>query len=272
MVKFGISTFLTDESISPAALGPALEERGFDSVFISEHTHIPVDRETPYPRGDELPREYYRTLDPFVALTVMASVTERLLIATGIVLVVERDPIVTAKAVASLDLVSGGRMIFGIGIGWIREEMRNHGTDPRTRGHLADERMRAMIRLWTEEKAEFHGEFVDFDPVYSWPKPVQRPHPPIYVGGGEGAFARIAEYGTAWLAPGIGGSPEQLAAQIGQLRRTVQRDVPVTVAGARPETAQGYAEAGVERVLFALPTLPESEALRELDKLAAGIS
>ncbi|MFF3559450.1 LLM class F420-dependent oxidoreductase [Streptomyces sp. NPDC002574] len=268
-MKFGISTFLTDESISPAVLGPALEERGFESVFISEHTHIPVLRETPYPRG-ELPREYYRTLDPFVALTAIASVTERLLVATGIALVVERDPIVTAKAVASLDLVSGGRMIFGMGVGWIREEMRNHGTDPRSRGRLADERMRAMIRLWTEEKAEFHGEFVDFDPVYSWPKPVQRPHPPIYVGGGEGAFARIAEYGTSWLA--LGGRPDRLADQMGQLRRTARRDVPVTVSGTRPEDLQGYAEAGVERVLFRLPTLPESEALRELDKLAAGIS
>lgn len=271
-VKFGIQTFLTDESISPAVLGPALEERGFDSVFITEHTHIPVRRETPYPRGGELPREYYRTLDPFVALTVMACVTERLLMATGIALVVERDPIVTAKAVASLDLVSGGRMIFGIGIGWIREEMRNHGIDPRSRGRLADERMRAMVRLWTEEKAEFHGEFVDFDPVFSWPKPVQRPHPPIYVGGGKAAFARIAEYGTAWLALGVGESPEHLAAQIGQLRGKAQRDVPVTVSAARPEDVQGYAEAGVERVLFTLPTLPEREALRQLDELAAGIS
>jgi probable F420-dependent oxidoreductase len=271
-VKFGIATFLTDESISPAVLGPALEERGFDSVFISEHTHIPVRRETPYPRGDELPREYYRTLDPFVALTVMAALTERLLVATGIALIVERDPITTAKAVASLDLVSGGRVIFGVGVGWIREEMRNHGTDPSNRGRLADERMRAMIRLWTEEKAEFHGEFVDFDPIYSWPKPVQRPHPPIYVGGGEAAFARIAEYGTAWLALVEGGSPEQLAAQIGQLRRTAQRDVPVTVGGVRPEAVQGYAAAGVERVLFTLPTLPEKEALLKLDQLAAQIS
>lgn len=154
-------------------------------MFIAEHSHIPVDRQTPYPGGGELPGMYYRTLDPFVALTAIGVVTERLLLGTGIALIPQRDPITTAKEVASLDLISGGRMILGIGVGWNREEMRNHGTNPSTRGRLTDERLRAMRELWTSERAEFHGEFVNFDPVFAWPKPVQRPHPPIYVGGGE---------------------------------------------------------------------------------------
>lgn len=176
-MKFGISTFITDLSIRPAPLGRAIEERGFDSLFIAEHSHIPVDRSSPYPGGGDLPDIYYRTLDPFVALTAAATVTERLLVGTGIALVSQRDPIHTAKGVASLDLISEGRAVFGIGVGWNREEMANHGTDASTRGRLVDERLRAIIELWTKEKAEFHGAFVDFDPVYSWPKPVQRPHP-----------------------------------------------------------------------------------------------
>ncbi|AXI80798.1 LLM class F420-dependent oxidoreductase [Peterkaempfera bronchialis] len=268
-MKFGISTFITDEGIAPTALGRAVEERGFDSLFIAEHTHIPVRRESPYPGGGELPRMYYRTLDPFVALAAAAAVTERLLLGTGIALVVQRDPITTAKEVASLDVVSGGRAVFGIGIGWNREEMRDHGTDPRTRGRLADERVRAIRELWTRDEAEFHGEFVDFDPVFSWPKPVQRPHPPIYVGGGAAAFARIAEYGDAWLANS--GSPQELGPQLERLRETAGRPVPVTVYAAqqeRPEDLEGYRELGVERVLLYLPTRPEKETLEDLDGLA----
>ncbi|MFJ6215424.1 LLM class F420-dependent oxidoreductase [Streptomyces sp. NPDC092296] len=268
-MKFGISTFITDEGIAPTALGRAVEERGFDSLFIAEHTHIPVRRETPYPGGGELPRIYYRTLDPLVALSAAAAVTERVLLGTGIALVSQRDPIITAKEFASLDLVSGGRAVFGIGIGWNREEMRNHGTEPRTRGRLVDERVRAIRELWTKDEAEFHGEFVDFDPVFSWPKPVQRPHPPIYVGGGEAAFPRLAEYGDAWLANGV--PPQELAPQLKRLRDTAGRDVPVTVyaVSQRPEAVEGYAELGVERVLFYLPTLPEGETLERLDRLAA---
>lgn len=268
-MKFGVSTFLTDEGIAPAVLGRALEERGFDALFVAEHTHIPVERVSPLPAGGELPRKYYRTLDPFVALSAVAAVTRDLLLGTGIALVVERDPIITAKEVATLDLVSGGRVAFGVGAGWNREEMRNHGTEPRTRGRLLDERMRAMIALWTEDEAEFHGEFVDFDPVFCWPKPVQRPHPPVYVGGGgEPAFARVAAYGTAWLpsrvpAGELGGRMERL--------REVAGDVPVVPYSAshEPQALQAYAELGLERVLLDLPTLPEAETLRKLDELAA---
>ncbi|SOE16094.1 probable F420-dependent oxidoreductase, Rv2161c family [Streptomyces sp. 2323.1] len=267
-MKFGVSTFLTDQGIAPTTLGRAVEERGLDSLFIAEHTHIPVSRRTPYPGGGELPDIYYRTLDPFVALSAAAAVTERLLLGTGIALVAQRDPLTTAKEVASLDLVSGGRAIFGVGVGWNREEMENHGTDPRTRGRLVDERLRAMRELWTAEKAEFHGEFVDFDAVYSWPKPVQRPHPPIYVGGGEGAFPRVATLGDAWLA--ISGPPEELGPQIDRMRSIAGRNVPVTVYAVpnNPEIIEQYTQLGVERLLFYVPTKPEAETLPYLDQLA----
>ncbi|MDT7575898.1 MAG: hypothetical protein QOH17_2231, partial [Pseudonocardiales bacterium] len=182
-MKFGIATFITDEGIRPAALGRALEERDFSSLFIAEHSHIPAGRESPYPGGGELPRRYYRTLDPFVALAAVASVTSRLVLGTGIALLPQRDVIHTANEVASLDLVSDGRVAFGVGVGWNREEMRNHGTDPATRGALMDEQLAALKQIWTQDQAEFHGKHVDFDPIFLWPKPVQQPHPPIYLGG-----------------------------------------------------------------------------------------
>ena len=223
-MKFGIATFVTDEGICPVELGRAVEDRGFESLFVAEHSHIPTSRTTPYPSGGELPRVYYRTLDPFVTLTAVAVVTTRLVVGTGIALMIQRDPITTAKEVASLDLVSSGRVIFGIGAGWNREEMRHHGTDPRTRGRLLDERMRAMRSLWTDEKAEFHGEFVHIEPSYAWPKPVQEPHPPIYVGGNSDAtFRRIAEYGHGWLANPH--APDRMAARIALLRDVAGRVV-----------------------------------------------
>ncbi|MEU5271096.1 LLM class F420-dependent oxidoreductase [Streptomyces hygroscopicus] len=267
-MKIGVSTFVTDQGIRPAPLGRALEERGFESLFIAEHSHIPVERRTPYPGGGELPEMYYRTLDPFVALSAVAAVTQSLRVGTGIALVAQRDPITTANEVASLDLVSEGRAVFGVGVGWNREEMENHGTDPSTRGRLVNERLRAIRELWTKEKAEFHGEFVNFDPVYQWPKPVQRPHPPIYVGGGEGAFRRIADLGDAWLANSE--SPEKLHPQIERLREVAGREVPVTVyvVPEDPDVVEGYRRIGVERVLFYLPTLPEAETNARLDAMA----
>ena len=267
-MKFGISTFVTDEGIAPGALARAIEERGFDSLFIAEHTHIPLSRESPWPRGGELPRRYYRTLDPFVALTAAAAATEHLLLGTGVALVVERDPIITAKEIASLDLVSGGRVIFGVGVGWNREEMENHGTDPRTRGELMNERIQAMIEMWTKDEPEFHGQYVDFDPIGIWPKPLQKPYPPIYVGGGSPAFERIARLGDAWLANGL--PPGKLEPMMGELREVAGRDVPVSVfnASTEPEDLQAYARLGVERVLLGLPTLPNGEAFDHLDELA----
>jgi probable F420-dependent oxidoreductase len=267
-MRFGISTFVTDEGIAPGALARAIEERGFDSLFIAEHTHIPLSRKSPWPRGGELPRRYYRTLDPFITLTAAAAATNRLLLGTGVALVVERDPIITAKEVASLDLVSGGRMIFGVGVGWNREEMENHGTDPRTRGELTNECIQAMIEMWTKEEPEFHGQYVDFDPIGIWPKPVQKPYPPIYVGGGSGAFQRVAEFGDAWLANGL--PPDKLEPMLGGLRETAGRVVPVTVfnASSELEDLKAYAQLDVGRVLLNLPTLPEGETLDHLDNLA----
>lgn len=267
-MKFGISTFITDQGIRPAPLGRAVEERGFDSLLIAEHTHIPADRRSPFPGGGDLPEKYYRTLDPFVALSSVAAVTDQLLVGTGIALVAQRDPITTAKEVASLDLVSEGRAVFGVGVGWNREEMQNHGTDPRSRGRLVDERLRAMKELWSQEKAEFHGEFVDFDPVYAWPKPVGGQHPPIWVGGGEGAFDRVAELGDVWLANSV--PPEELDPQISRLRERAGRDVPVTVyaASSEPELIEKYSELDIERLLLYLPTLPEGESRERLDRLA----
>jgi len=209
-----------------------------------------------------------RLIRPFVTLTAAAIATERLLLGTGVTLVVERDPIITAKEVASLDLVSGGRVIFGVGVGWNREEMENHGTDPRTRGKLTNERIRAMIEMWTKYEPEFHGQYVDFDPIGIWPKPVQKPYPPIYVGGGSRAFGRIAEFGDAWLANGL--PPDKLEPMLGELREVAGRAMPVTVfnASSAPEDLEAYARLGVERLLLSLPTLPESETLNQLDELA----
>ncbi|MER7078302.1 probable F420-dependent oxidoreductase, Rv2161c family [Saccharopolyspora kobensis] len=267
-MQFGVAAFITDESIGPAVLGRALEARNFDALFAADHTHIPVSRETPYPLGGDLPRSCYRMLDPFVALTAAAAVTERLLVGTGICLVVQRDPITTAKEVASLDLVSGGRFLFGVGTGWNREEMRNHGTDPATRGALMDERIRAMREIWTREEAEFHGSHVDFDPISAWPKPVQEPHPPIYVGGeSERSIARVAEYGGGWLPRA---AAENLTELVPRVRDRAGRRVPVSVYGAPPDPAvvESYAAAGIDRALFLLPDLGRDEALRELDELA----
>ncbi|EUA33799.1 F420-dependent oxidoreductase family protein [Mycobacterium xenopi 3993] len=215
-MRFGVLTFVTDEGIGPAELGTGLEQRGFGSLFVAEHSHIPVDAKTPYPGGGPIPPKYYRTLDPFVALTAAAVGTESLLVGTGIALLPQRDPILTAKEVASLDLVSHGRFRFGVGVGWLREEIANHGVDPAVRGRVVDERLRAMIAIWTQEKAEFHGQFVDFDPIYCWPKPVTRPYPPLYVGGGPASFRRIAELNAGWIS--MTPSADVLSRQLEKLR------------------------------------------------------
>lgn len=213
---------------------------------------------------------YYRTLDPFVALTAAATVTDNLVLGTGVALLVERDVIHAAKQVASLDLVSDGRVLFGVGTGWSREEMRNHGTDPRTRGRLLNEQLAAIKEIWTSEQAEFHGEYIDFAPIFCWPKPVQHPHPPIFIGGdGEAALARVAAHGDGWMPHSVG-NPARVQSQLNRVTE-VAGDVPVTVASVapRPELIAAYAEAGVDRVALSLPTRPEAETLRMLDLFAA---
>jgi probable F420-dependent oxidoreductase len=243
-MRFGVCTFVTDEGLRPDELAIALEERGFDSLFVSEHTHYPVAAAPP-PDTDMPPRDYLRSLDPFVALTAAATVTRRLALGTGIALVVQRDPITLAKQVASLDVLSGGRLRLGVGAGWLREEMANHGTDPKTRMALMRERVLAMKQIWTQERAEFHGQYVAFDPIYSWPKPAQKPHVPVLIGGnGPTVFDRVLEYGDGW-APNLVGPPESLVADITELRRrgndAGRPALPVTLIGA---DRRGFAGAG----------------------------
>jgi probable F420-dependent oxidoreductase len=269
-MRLGVLNFVTDEGISAAELGAGLEERGFESLFLAEHSHIPVNAKTPYPGGGPIPPKYYRTLDPFVALTAAAVATDTLLLGTGIALIPQRDPIITAKEVASLDLVSGGRFRFGVGVGWLREEIANHGVDPKVRGRVVDERLGAMIEIWTQEKAEFHGEFVDFDPIYSWPKPVTKPYPPLYLGGGPASFKRIARLNAGWIS--MTPSADVLSGQLEELRAVADHDVPViNFHGGEPtaKEVEGYLPLGVEQVLLELPTEPRDQTLRRLDELQA---
>jgi probable F420-dependent oxidoreductase len=269
-VRIGVLTFVTDEGIDPVELGVGLEERGFGSLFLAEHSHIPVNAQTPYPSGGPIPHKYYRTLDPFVALTAAAVATEKLVVGTGIALMPQRDPILTAKEVVSLDLVSKGRFRFGVGVGWLREEIANHGVDPKVRGRVVEERLRAMIEIWTQEKAEFHGEFVNFDPIYSWPKPVTKPYPPLYLGGGPASFPRIRRLHAGWLS--MTPSAEVLSGQLEELRAVAGHDVPVINSHGGEPTAKeiaGYLPFEVEHVLVDLPTEPRDQTLRRLDKLQA---
>jgi probable F420-dependent oxidoreductase len=273
-MELGLAILLTDYSIQPAALGASAEERGFESLFLAEHTHIPVSRETPYPGGTELPREYSHTIDPFVGLAAAATATERLKVGTGVCLVTQRDPIVTAKEVATLDHVSGGRFLFGVGAGWNREEMLDHGTDPKTRWGVMRERIEAMKAIWTHEEAAYHGRYVDFDPIWSWPKPVQKPHPPVLVGGvGDKVLDRVVAYGDEWIPNRVKG-PDELGVRIAELQRRAEaagRDrIPVTVFGARPEQSvlERLEAVGVTRSLFYLRPDEPAAVQRQLDQLA----
>src|SRR3954451_23684300 len=203
-MKFGIAMFPTHDVIDPGSLAREVEGRGVESLLSPEHTPTPTSRRSPYPGGGGLPREYVHTYDPFVALTAAAAATGRLRIGTGICLVIQRDPITLAKEVASLDHLSGGRFLFGVGAGWNREEMANHGTDPKVRMRVLVERVKAMKEIWTSDEAEFHGKYVDFDPIWSWPKPVQRPNPPVLVGGmGATVHDRVLEIGDEWLPQNV---------------------------------------------------------------------
>jgi probable F420-dependent oxidoreductase len=269
-VKFGIAMFPTDYAVDPATLGRLVEERGFESLFLPEHTHIPTSRKTPYRGGGELPRQYSHTYDPFVALTAAAAATEGLKLATGICLIVERDPITTAKAVASLDRLSEGRFLFGVGAGWNREEMEDHGTDPARRFGLMRERVEAMKAIWTEDEAEYHGKYVDFDPIWSWPKPHQRPHPPVLVGGnGETVIDRVLRFGDEWM-PNRVGDVTELKRRVDELRDRAGRRVPVTFSGTKPdrETVEAYAAAGIDRCVFYVQPEPAAEVEASLDRYA----
>ena len=270
-MRFGILSFADADGIAPQVLGPALEERGFDSLFVPEHSHIPVSRETPYNLGGELPDSYYRTVDQFVVLAAAAVTTTDLLLGTGITLLVQRDTIQTAKQVASLDALCGGRVIFGVGAGWNIEEMRNHGTDPRTRGKRLDEQLAALKLIWTQDKAEYHGQFVDFDPIFSWPKPARDPHPPIYIGGADSAatLRRVATLGDGWM-PVAASDPKKIGPQLDRFRELApDRALMINLIDwSDRKVLDGYAEGGAERGLLFVPWRKEDEMLRLLDSLA----
>ncbi|MGE5694718.1 MAG: LLM class F420-dependent oxidoreductase [Candidatus Sericytochromatia bacterium] len=268
-MEFGISTFVNDDSVDTVSLARAVEERGFASLVVAEHTHIPASRESAYPGGGELPSVYYRTLDPFVTLAAAAAVTSIIELFTGIALLIQRDPIITAKEAASIDLISGGRFVFGVGAGWNLEEMRDHGTDPKTRGTLLDERIEAIKALWTTEPAEYHGKYVDFDASYSRPKPVQKPHPPIFIGGDSDAtVTRVIRHDAGWISNPL--PPGRLAKRIGQMRDGRQREVPPAMFGTPADPGYWHAaeELGFGQLALLLPTRPLDESLRLLDEYA----
>jgi probable F420-dependent oxidoreductase len=272
-MDLGIALMLGSAGLPSPALGRAVEERGFDSLFCAEHTHIPVAST----RADGRPvRPYADTFDPFVALSAAAAVTSRIKLGTGVCLVIERDPITLAKGVASLDRLSGGRFLFGVGAGWNRMEMANHGTEPRTRMALLADRIRAMREIWTAEEAEYHGEYVDFGPLWSWPKPVQRPHPPVLVGGNApGAEDRVLDFGDEWL-PQCGPLADmtEFRRRVTNLRQRAadagRGPIPVTVFGVPPDKAllAEFAAAGADRCLLGLAHLDAANTLAVLDDWA----
>jgi probable F420-dependent oxidoreductase len=267
LMKFGLSMFPTDFSIGAVDLARAAEDNGFESLWFPEHTHIPAERKTPWPGGAELPLAYSHSLDPFIALGAAAAVTSTLKLGTGVCLVIEHDPITLAKEVASVDYVSNGRFLFGIGGGWNLEEMANHGTDPARRWSVLRERMLAMRQIWTEDEASFHGRHVNFDRIWQWPKPVQRPHPPIVVGGnGTRTLERVLEYGDEW-GPIIGRGSD-LVERMGELKRLAgeagRADIPVTIFSLNshdPKLVERFQAAGASRYVFGLPSAPSQELL-----------
>ena len=274
-MKIGIYIFATDYTIRIDELAREAEERGFESLFIPEHTHIPASRRSPWPGGPELPREYWHTLDPFVALGYAAAATSTIRLGTGICLLTERDPIVNAKEAATVDLLSGGRFELAIGAGWNAEEMENHGTAFATRFRVMSERARAIKVIWAEEEPEFHGEFVDFDPIWSYPKPVQSPNPPILVGGEtDHTLRRVVDWADGWFPRGRGGFDpaegmarlERIADEAGRAMDTIN----VSLFGVEPNRAalDRAAEAGVTRALLGLPSNDRDDVLRRLDRHA----
>lgn len=272
-MKFGVAIFPTEQTPPPGELAAMAQERGFESLLFPEHTHIPASRQTPYPAGGELPPEYSRTYDPFVALAAAAAATDRIKLGTGICLVVERDPIITAKEVASVDRLSGGRFLFGVGAGWNVEEMRNHGTDAGVRFGVMRERVEAMKAIWSEEEASYHGRHVEFDRIWCWPKPLQQPHPPILVGGnGPKVIDRVLAFGDEWMPNRV--ADDQIIPRFEELRRRAAeagREIPITVAGMMrdPSRIERFEAAGVHRGLFWLPAAEPAEVEAALDKYAA---
>ena len=268
----GIGYFPTHDAVAPGEVARLVEEHGHAALYFAEHTHIPASRETPYAGGGELPRKYAHTYDLFVALTAAAAATSHLRVGSGICLVVERDPIVTAKEVASVDHLSGGRFEFGVGAGWNREEMANHGTDPRTRMALFQERVEAMKAIWTTDEASYHGRYVAFDRIWSWPKPAQRPHPPVLVGGnGPTVLDRVIAFGDAWFPNFARG---EVLGRIPELRERAGRDVPVVLMSAPADARklEQCRDAGVQRVVHWVPSAGRSRIEQALERWEAAVA
>jgi probable F420-dependent oxidoreductase len=268
--------FPTDDAVAPDELARMAEQRGFESLFFPEHTHIPASRESPYPGGGDLPEMYSHTYDPFVALTAAAAATERLKIGTGICLVIQRDPIITAKEVASVDRLSGGRFLFGVGAGWNREEMIDHGTDPGRRFGVMRERIEAMKAIWTADEASYDGRYVDFERIWSWPKPTQDPHPPVIVGGnGAKVLDRVIAYGDEWMPNTI--EVDELRGRmdrLGEMADEAGRQQPRVGLYAAPAQAAemgAYDAIGISRYVLFVPPVPRPEAEARLDHLAGVI-
>jgi probable F420-dependent oxidoreductase len=265
-VDVGLVIFPTGDGIRPDELALAAEHAGYESLFFTEHTHIPTSRESPYPGGGELPDKYRSTHDPFVALSFAAAATTKLRIGTAVCLVIEHDPIVLAKSVASLDVLSGGRFVFGVGAGWNREEMRHHGTDPATRHRLMRERVEAMKAIWTSDVAEYHGRLVDLGPLWQWPKPLQQPHPPVLIGGnGPHVLNRVLRYGDGWM-PNMD-DLEELPPRMAELDERAGRHVHVTYYGATPENLGRLEEIGVDRALIVLESGSRAQVLASIPSL-----
>lgn len=279
-MKLGVAMFFTDYSMTPQELAIAAEQRGFDSVWSPEHSHIPLSRKSAFPSGGDLPKKYFDAMDPFVALMAAAAVTKTIKVGTGVCLVAQRDPIQTAKSVASIDQLSNGRFLFGIGNGWNRDEMENHGTKFETRHKLARERVEAMKEIWSRSKPEYHGEMVNFDPMMTWPKPLQKPYPPIWVGGAFPYGARRAiRYGDGWMPHRARPSYPNVRDFLPEFRKLAaeaKRDVPVTIWGAKDgDTLKADRDAGVVRVIISLDSAKSDAILPELDrwaKLAATVA
>jgi len=274
-MKYGVAIFPTDYAMRPDEVARAAEQRGFESIFFPEHTHIPTSRRSPYARGSELPPEYFHTVDLFVSMTAAAVATTRIKLASGICLVIEHDPILLAKEVASVDLISKGRVIFGIGGGWNAEEMENHGTVFKSRWKLLRERIESMKQIWANDDASYQGEMVKFDPIWSWPKPVQQPHPPILLGShGPRALQRVVRYCDGWLPNAMRGG--DLAKEVTELRRVAEQNgrdpktISVTVFAAPTDrrALDSYQEFGAERAVFFLPPAGADKVLPVLDQQA----
>ncbi len=271
-ISFGVTMFPTDQAIQPVDLAQAVEERGLDSLFFPEHTHIPTSRQTPFPGGGDLPEMYWRTHDPFVALGAAAAVTQRITLGTGICLVIERDPITLAKEVASLDVISAGRFVLGIGAGWNREEMENHGADYKNRWKVVREKVLAMKEIWANDEAEFHGDYVNFDPLWSWPKPTRPGGPPIWIGANsKWVFDRVAEYADGWMPiGGLGsGNMARMEEALSARGRDV-KDLDLALFGAPMDTDQlkGRVEQGFDHLIFTLPPAGPDKILPLLDQCA----